>query len=338
MNTACTAAKLEVEKRFRDVYGDIPGKYKTNKRLLFFNKKYETVAADRNYIREKALETLRDPSSGSSELIHQVQAALPTSSFHKKAEAHPLLLTGREENTAMSIEEQQKQVMLCNQVVRGYLDSNAPRVESVKCDDSRAVEIVTNEFNTYFLSVLVGNMDPKAVPLRTGALQKSVDALRKKGSRKMDLASTIALVDLLDGKAEIMQTVTNLFVKDAEKAAVIASAAAGWAVVAVAAVAVAKQGLDLYNQVIDNQNAIGETWEYALINALEEQRNNILDSYREAADKMLEHVQRVHEVRVGVVAERSRITDAKYALANIAAFSNSFHDQYAYILEKRAQQ
>lgn len=338
MDTACTKAKQEVAERFQTAYGNIPGKYKTSKRMLFFNKKYETIAADRNYVREQALETLRNPSSDSSELIHQVQAALPASSFHKNAESHPLLLTGREENTAMSIEEQQKQVMLCNQVVRGYLDSNVPRIESVKCGDLRAVQIVTNEFNTYFLSMLVGNIDPKAVPLRTGGLQKSVDALQKKGSRKIDLASTIALVDLLDGKSDIMQTVTNLFVKDAEKAAVVASAAAGWAVVAVAAVAVAKKGLDLYNQVVDNQNAIGETWEYALMNAVEEQRNNILDSYREAADKMLEHVQRVHEERMGVDAERSRIMDAKYALANIAAISNSFHDQYADILEKRAQQ
>lgn len=337
LDDACACAQEKVADRFAVEYGKIPGKYKTNKKLLLFNKRYEEIAEARKYVRQRALATLTNSESGKSELIHQVCVNLPTSAFYASAENHPTLLLGStEEGTQLTAEERKDNLSLCNQTIRSYLDSKAPRVSNTQFPETKIAPIIANEFSISFLSMLIGNLDPSELPLRTEGIQATMKAIQKKAPRKTNIASAIALVDMLDGKSDIMRSVVNVFVSNAEKAAEVASIASGWAIVAVATVAVAKKGLDAYNQVIANQNAVGETWEYALKNAIEEQKHNTLDSFREAADKLLAHVQRTHEIRMQIDEQSCRITDAKYALADITGLLNSFYDKYADMVETRA--
>lgn len=339
LETASVDAQQAIADRFARTYGQIPDKHKKSKKFLLFNKRYEEIVEDRSYIRKKALATLKNPKTGDSELVYQIAQKLHSSSYYLEAQQHPQLLASVGGEIAQKTQaEIQERAVLCNTAVRAYLDSSAPMVTLDDVSLNHMSNVVANEFNTYFLSAVVGNLDLSKVPLRTEGIQATMARLEKIGKRQTSIVPFVGLADLLDGKCDIIQVVTNAFVSDPKKAAEIASVAGGYAVIAIAAVALAKKGLDMYNQSVTRQNAIGEAWEYALRNAVEEQKNNLIDSFREAADNLLEHVQRVHHERNGTDAMRSRIVAAKYALADITALSNSFNDKYAATLATRAQQ
>ena len=123
--------------------------------------------------------------------------------------------------------------------------------------------------------------------------------------------------------------------KDPEKVGAIVSAGCGAAAVAIAVVAVAKKGIAAYNENIRAQNAVGEAWKYALLNAVEEQKNSCLDSFHQAGEKLLEHIEDVHRKRKGIDDEHRRIAAAEYAISDIRALVNQISDKYASALEAR---
>ena len=327
LNIACAEAKQQVLKNFEKAYAKIDSKHKSNKKFLIINKKYEEIRESQRIIEENSKACLQ---SGDRSVLISAYSNKVGSKKQELQEGYNALLLECNKNKTELLPVKDIQAE-SNKEIRKYLDVRAPFTpvhEATYYPDTTSIaKVIAMEFSTFFDGMLVGNVDFSAVPIRTAGVYSSMNAAIMRGNHGTSLAKAITLIDLLDGKSDILQSVVSLFVKEGAEAAV--SAACGVAGVAIAVVAAGKKGLDFYNDSIKAQNAVGEAWEKALMNAVEEQKNSCLDSFHDAAQEVLKYVCRVHKARMNVGEQQQRVAAATYAIADIKQIAAHFDDCYA---------
>ena len=339
LDAECISTQKIVASEFAKVFDGIDKKHKRKKKFFFFNKSFSELEEDRDVIEAACVKCLKDKSSGKTLFISNVGKNLTTGEERKRlCENHDnmLQMCVTSEDAVVS---KQEQMMYINDSARFYLDARVknmlPLPANVHANEKAIAGLIATEFEGFFLGALAGNAQLEKAQLRSSSI---APVLREAGAKRggaMNAATVIAMADLLDGKPDILQSAVSLFVKDPEKVGAIVSAGCGAAAVAIAVVAVAKKGIAAYNENIRAQNAVGEAWKYALLNAVEEQKNSCLDSFHQAGEKLLEHIEDVHRKRKGIDDEHRRIAAAEYAISDIRALVNQISDKYASALEAR---
>lgn len=327
LNIACAEAKQQVLKNFEKAYAKIESKHKSNKKFLIINKKYEEIRESQRIIEENSKACLQ---AGDRSVLISVYSDKVGSKKQELQEGYNALLLECNQNKTELLPVKELQAE-SNKAIRYYLDVREDvlpvHATAYHPDTASLAKMMAMEFSTFFNGMLIGNVDLSAVPIRTAGAYSSMNTAIMRGNHGTSIAKAITLIDLLDGKSDILQSVVSLFVKEGAEAAV--SAACGVAGVAIAVVAAGKKGLDFYNDSIKAQNAVGEAWEKALMNAVEEQKNSCLDSFHDAAQEVLKYVCRVHNARKHVGEQQQRVAAATYAIADIKQIAARFDDRYA---------
>lgn len=339
LDLECDKTKRTVASNFATAFDAVDNKHKKSKKFFFFDKSFADKERDRDVIEQVCVKCLRAENSSKTLFITNVGKNLSTGEERTRlCNAHnDLYLQCADDKQTMVTAEQR--MRLINESARFYLDATIEKlpapVGNIQPDAKVLARLIATEFEGFYIGSLRGDVRLEDVPIRSSSVTpvlKSVAATRGSG---LSAAKIITMADLLDGKPDILQSAVSLFVKDSEKVAEIVSAGCGAAAVAIAVVATAKKGISFYNENIRAQNAIGEAWKNALLNAVEEQKNSCLDSFHQASEKLLEHIEQVHRIRNRIGDKQQRITEAKYAISDIRYLVNTINDKYAYAVEAR---
>lgn len=338
LETLCEQTKKDVAIEFAEAFDAVDNRHKRKKVFFFFEKTFSQKERDRDAIEKACIGCLKAPNSKESRFIVNVRNSLAAGDERARlCAAHDAkyaqCVTG---DMAMVTPEQQR--ALINGSARFYLDAgvkNLPEAVGGAVPENKAIaQLIALEFEGFFIGALGGKVRMDDMALRSGSVTPVLKAVTAKWTG-MDAAKVITMADLLDGKPDILNGVVSLFIKDAEVAAKVVSTGCCAAAIAVAVVAVAKKGISFYNEDVRAQNAVGEAWKNALMNAVEEQKNSCLDSFHLAGEKLLEHVDQVHRTREHIADTQRRIAEAKYAVSDIRDLVDTINDKYARTLESK---
>lgn len=344
LSAACNNAQAIVRDNFRVAYGQIDKSHKKTKKFIFFQKSYEELYDDRAAIRKECEKCL---ISGNRSVLMAKYADVVANDKPRLAQTYndhllncvpggkensnllPQQITSDAKQTALQLKPAQIQAEN-NRLIREYIDplaKIAPTHDRLFFPEKTAVaQVIGTEFSAMFDGMLLGQVNISNIPIRTSGVYSTMSAISATHTPNTSVAKAITLLDLLDGKADILESAVSVFTdgSDAE-----ISAACGAVGIAIAVVAVAKKGLDLYNANVLAQNALGAAWENALMNAVEEQKNVCLDNFNEAKKAFLEYIVRVHRVKRGIDEQQQRVASASYAVSNIKQLAARFDDRYA---------
>ena len=339
MDLECENTQKIVSKAFAKAFDGIDNKQKKKKKLLFFNKSFSDLERDRDVIEQVCLKCLKDEMSGKSLFITNVGKSLTNGEERKRlCEVHNNMSLQCVSSDSMVVTAEQR-MQYINESARFYLDAsvqNLPMLAPELHVEEKAIAgLIATEFEGFFLGSLAGDMQLEKVQIRSSSVAPALKHVAATKNKNWNPATIITMADLLDGKPDILESVVSLFVKDSEKVGDIVSAGCGAAAVAIAVVAASKKGIAAYNESVRAQNTVGEAWKYALLNAVEEQKNSCLDSFHQAGEKLLEHLDEVHRMREHIGDIQRRITEARYAISDIRSLVNQINDKYAASLEAR---
>lgn len=331
LETACKDAKKKVRKEFADAYETIPNKHKSKKKFFFLEKKYGEIVKSQDYIEEKSHACLKE--NGKSVLCSVYQQTGEVWRKGLPQEYKELLLSGiKTEIEANGADEiMEKAHGLLWEAMEKYFDKRTlpdpihDGKESIY-DKKTIAAIVAKEFAAFFDGALINGVNTDSIPIRTAGVAATMNAIRGKRNFKTDIVKVIGLIDLLDGKSDILEAMVGVFYSGGKA---LVSKASGIAAIAIAVVSLGKGCLDYYNGTVRANVALGEAWERALMNAVEEQKNACLDAFEEASQKLLDYISDVHRSRYKLAASEQRIHAATYAVANVKYLMTHFDDRYA---------
>ncbi|MBQ3007162.1 MAG: hypothetical protein IJD78_06335 [Clostridia bacterium] len=340
LDEQCSYAQKTVSDKFAEVYGGIDDKYKKSKKLLVFNKSYSELADDRRYIEEQVKECLFDENKNSVFRAKVFENLCSKEKVNLLCETHTDLMNGGIEGE-IAEKDAQKCVEMTNETLRFYLDpsiKNLPAFPDNRTPDKKLLaDLISNEMEAFFLGSFKGNINPDKLGIKTSGVAVALKSATYLPKSNNPLLKAVTMLDLLDGKSDMLASMMSVFNKGS--AAAGEATAAGAASVACGVVAIAgivaiaaKKSVDIYNANISAVNEIGETWNHALMHAVEEEKNNCLDVFHAAADNLLDYVQQVHRERMGIGDTERRINEAKYAVADIKKLANTLNDKYADVL------
>lgn len=337
LNEQCLIAQNTVSKKFAKVYDNIDNKYKKSKKLLFLNKSYYELDSDRRYIESQVKECLF-VSSKRSVFIDNVCNNLAAGENAKLlCETHTDLLTNSI-NGEIATTDIEKRTGLTNETLRFYLDPSVKNLpafpDNCTPDTNSITNLISTEMEAFFLGSLKGNIHPDKLEIKTSGVSAALKSASYLPKSDNTLFKAVTLLDLLDGKSDMLTSMISVF-SAGSTAATAASVACGVVAIAGIVAIAAKKGIDIYNANMSAVNSVGETWNFALMHAVEEEKNNCLDIFHDAADNLLDYVQQVHRERMGIGDAERRINEARYAVADIEKLADTLNDKYADVLAKK---
>ena len=292
LDEVCDSTKKEVSKQFVAAFDAVDAKHKKNKKWFFLEKKYAEIEQDRQVLERACMRCLTDPNSGKSVFVKKAGEMLNHGAERTR------LLTAHDEQYEKCIggqlaELNERQMQVVNDSARFFLDpamKSIPHLSDVHQPELSAIaNLIATEFEGFYIGMLGGDVRIDSVPLRVTSMG-TIMREAKQTRRGTTAAAFLTMADLLDGKADILEGAVSLFVNDPAKVGAVVSAGCTAAAAAIAVVVAARKGIAVYNHQIRSQNAVGEAWRYALLNAVDEQKNDCLDSFREAGEKLLNYV------------------------------------------------
>ncbi|MBQ6936680.1 MAG: hypothetical protein IJN49_09060 [Clostridia bacterium] len=340
LSDAVKTAQKRAEDKFASESEKIDKKHLKSKKFLLFNKNYKDNYEDRQAISKVCSECLID-SNGKSFFIEEVRKKVmePNIKDSLVQNFNTPLLPANEEQEQISNNEYN---IVMNQYVSYYLvstDFNKPVESKIYTPDIAEISETTaiGLYGTFFSALFAPqDLDKKLKEINIKASSIPIAIKSAHLATPNPLLTTFGLVDMLDGKSDIITAIVTAFSKKGTEAAAIASTTStilGVASVAIVVAMLTKTGINIYNATVDEQKKILEAWEKALKNSIEEQKNECLDLFHDASQKLLDHVQNIHSKRMHIGDTQERLINAKYAIQDIKYLANKFNDNYAVTLE-----
>lgn len=209
-------------------------------------------------------------------------------------------------------------------------DCSLPAFPDGKTPDTKAVsEAISAAMYASFCNALREPVELESVEFKTDGIAEAINTAEEIKVKGGNAAAAIGVLDLVDGKADIVNSIVSLFTKSAEGAASAASTVTGIVSAAVIVAFAAKKAVNIYNVDVERRKILLNAWEHSLMNAVDEQKNNCQDIFHDACEKLLEHVQKIHRQRNHIGETQQRIANAKYAIADVRYLADKINDQYA---------
>lgn len=333
----CQEEKETVYKNFVKAFDGIDKKHKTDKKFVVFRKTEGEKLHDREIIKavaEKCLKTNDNPPK--SKFMEAIKtAAIEESNNYKQLEdsyweitIDQLTIVDQSQN--MNVTKAKQQILQANEAVIASMFDQSIKSPHLKEGEFAGYEhiaaLIAYEFKTYFYG-LIANYDGQYKNIHSYDNIERVAKNLKKNSKKNSAVKMIAAIDMLDGTPDI----ATAFVGIGEAFGL--GTVMPYVAAAIAISAVATLGVNIYNSIIDQQNTLCRTWVYSLQNAVEEQKEFLLEVYDSACDKLLKHICDVHKSRERIDDTMYRLTNAKYAASDLIHLVADMDTQYAIGME-----
>lgn len=344
LSIASKAAQQAAVKKFQEESKNIPAANLRTKKLLLFHKSYHEINNDKAIISNVCRRCLGE-NENDSFFITEVKNQLNTPEYKEALitqfnEALPPvaeIAQLNEDKDDYSKQSEYNKLINCH--MTHYLvptNSNAPLpTEGPEIGVKEVSSAIAVAMQSAFCNALFYPENLKKVQeydIKTTSINRAIKSAQNTNNKKIPAMGIVGMLDLLDGKSDIANAIATVFSSSTATAAEIASTAStvlGVASIAIVVAMAANEAIHIYNAVIDDQKLVLEAWERAMRNAIEEQKNDCLDLFHDAGEKLLEHVQSIHRKRNHIDDTETRLINAKYAIADIRKIADKFKDQYA---------
>lgn len=247
------------------------------------------------------------------------------------------VMTVQERETALALKEKKNQEAM---LIKSFFSEDMIQPEG-EADTVAIAKLITNELTTYYLSTLVvGEYKPDIkfpnITKIAKDLEKNMSDVNKL-KKKTTTASIVPVLDIIDGKPDILKAISSSTVVQTlakPLTALLATPAGPYIAAAVAVAAVASSvGILANNKNVDLRVSNIEAAKNACSNAVYKQRDEILAMYDSAFNKMLQEINRVHREKNHIGSKQRSLNNAKIALEEIKFICQDSYNQYAKYLE-----
>ena len=227
-----------------------------------------------------------------------------------------------------------KELVKKYETISFYLTEHVETLPDDAPDKVQTAALVNQAFNSFFISSYSNAYNADIMPKLEGFIGKTPREVKRAlknsdGKTIGKVGSSAALmVDMIDGKPDILITLGSAAGKAIEMAAPLLSTPAGIAVAAVSAVcAVGAAALTARGNRIDFVQANLNSAKIQAYNALCKQRELIMKEYEKGCYKLLDTVDAVKRNRDGIGDKETRIIKARVAVVDVRNICQSYIDE-----------